>query len=405
VSHRDNDMPVTKARFTLVTGSTQRDRKHEAGQAGVHDLFEAPPKGAPTLGEGMAMGLRKRPARRQNRSPPGGAYATVWSGYMQTLKVFCNVPMDATLTQRLQEGVAPHLILSPKQRAASVLAPAAADPTLAEADVAFGQPDVAGILNAPRLRWVQVSSAGYTRYDTSEFRRVAAARGLVVTNSSSVYAEPCAEHALAFMLAQARRLPEGMQSRCAHGSETWLRLRSTSALLRGQTVLLLGFGAIGRHLVELLRPLKMKIIAVRRRPRGNEGIETHPVGHLSQLLGQADHVVNILPDTAETARFFAAPQFAALKPGAVFYNIGRGVTVDQEALASALRAGSLAAAWLDVTDPEPLPSEHPLPALPNCFITPHTAGGHQTEFENLAHHFLENFRRFQSGDPLEDRVI
>jgi phosphoglycerate dehydrogenase-like enzyme len=93
-----------------------------------------------------------------------------------------------------------------------------------------------------------------------------------------------------------------------------------------------------------------------------------------------------------------------MKPGAVFYNIGRGTTVDQLALAEALEDGRLAAAWLDVTDPEPLPDDHPLWAAPNCHITPHTAGGHTNEGETLVLHFLENFRRFLANEALLDRI-
>ena len=94
-----------------------------------------------------------------------------------------------------------------------------------------------------------------------------------------------------------------------------------------------------------------------------------------------------------------------MKPGAVFYNIGRGTTVDQDALGEALRSGRLRAAYLDVTDPEPLPPEHPLWTTPNCVITPHTAGGHDNEWTRLVQHFLANLRRHEAGQPLLDRVI
>jgi phosphoglycerate dehydrogenase-like enzyme len=90
---------------------------------------------------------------------------------------------------------------------------------------------------------------------------------------------------------------------------------------------------------------------------------------------------------------------------AVFYNVGRGTTVDQQALETALRTGQIAAAWLDVTTPEPLPPADPLWTTPNCFITPHTAGGHDNESVRLAVHFLENLRRFTAGEALADRVI
>jgi phosphoglycerate dehydrogenase-like enzyme len=116
-------------------------------------------------------------------------------------------------------------------------------------------------------------------------------------------------------------------------------------------------------------------------------------------------VVNLLPGNAGTDRFFTAARLLACKPGATFYNIGRGTTVDQEALRAALTAGRLAGAYLDVTDPEPLPPEHPLWATPGCFITPHTAGGHRDETERLVEHFLDNLLRYLQGQPLRDRVI
>ena len=100
-----------------------------------------------------------------------------------------------------------------------------------------------------------------------------------------------------------------------------------------------------------------------------------------------------------------AAKFAAMKRGAIFYNIGRGGTVDQGALLDALKSGRVRCAYLDVTDPEPLPPEHPLWAQPNCFITPHTAGGAVDEFDRLAQHFLANLRAFEAGATLTNRVI
>jgi phosphoglycerate dehydrogenase-like enzyme len=94
-----------------------------------------------------------------------------------------------------------------------------------------------------------------------------------------------------------------------------------------------------------------------------------------------------------------------IKPRAAFYNIGRGTTADQSALRDALRSGRIGAAWLDVTEPEPLPNDHPLRKEPNCFITPHIAGGHAGEAKTLVRHFLQNFERFLRGDPLLDRIM
>jgi phosphoglycerate dehydrogenase-like enzyme len=123
------------------------------------------------------------------------------------------------------------------------------------------------------------------------------------------------------------------------------------------------------------------------------------------LAHDADHIINILPDNQESRHFFDATRFAKLKPGAVFYNIGRGTTVDQNALLNALQSGRLRAAWLDVTDPEPLPDGHPLLTAPNCHITPHIAGGHTDETKTLVRHFLKNFERFIRGESLIDRVM
>jgi phosphoglycerate dehydrogenase-like enzyme len=170
-------------------------------------------------------------------------------------------------------------------------------------------------------------------------------------------------------------------------------------------VVILSLGAIARRLAELLWPLGMNVIAVRRNPRGDEPVRTVAEARVEEVLPLADHVVNILPGGAGTRGFMSAARLAKLKSSAVFYNIGRGTTIDQAALLEALRNGRLAGAWLDVTDPEPLPADHPLWTAPNCHITPHTAGGHHDEFGRLVGHFLSNLSRFVEGKELRDRVI
>jgi phosphoglycerate dehydrogenase-like enzyme len=332
------------------------------------------------------------------------ARVTQWHQIQMTkLKVFCDLSADKSMTELLREGIAPHELVMPKQSAKTVLAQSGPDPALAEADIAFGQPDAVGVLNSRGIRWLQISSAG-TRYDTPDFRRAASKRGLIVTNSSSVYGQPSAEHVLSFMFAQARQLPLALRTHCSSDSEAWRDLRKNSVLLKHQKVLILGYGAIGILLLPVLKALQMEVVGFRRRPKGNEGI---PVIN-EQGLPEApatDHVINLLPENAESRHFMSAERFGMMKPGAVFYNIGRGKTVDQEALAGALRSGHLAAAWLDVTEPEPLPHGHPLLSAPTCFMSPHTAGGHHDEHRNLVLHFRQNFRRFLANEPLQDRVM
>ena len=324
---------------------------------------------------------------------------------MQLHRIFSDSPLGESAARLLHDGVAPHELIVPANRPASILAKPEADPAFFLADIAFGQPDLDSIARSEQLKWIHISTAGFTRYDTPEFRAMVAERGLVVTNSSSVYAAACAEHVLAFMLAHSRRLPHALRSQAANGDSEWLQLRGDSVSLRGRSLLILGFGGIASHLVKLLAPFEMNITAMRRTPRGDEGFPTVTVENLPAALATADHVINILPDNAASRNFMNAARFAQMKPGAVFHNIGRGTTVDQDALLGALRSGHLGAAWLDVTEPEPLPADHPLRSEPDCFITPHIAGGHADESGTLVRHFLANFQRFLAGSPLLDRIM
>ena len=306
--------------------------------------------------------------------------------------------MNAEQEARVRHATAGHRLL---------LGAEASPGELAHAHVAFGQPPVNEARDSAALRWVQLSSAGYGSYDRQDVREAFARRGAVLTKSSFVYANPCAEHVLSFMLAWARQLPAAVEEQ--RGERGWPqeRQRQRSVLLTGQRVIFFGFGSIGARLSELLAPFTRHLTGVRRSPSGGESIETLSFGaaRVAERLSAADHVVNLLPGTAATAGFFGAARFAAFKRGAIFYNVGRGTTVDQGALLEALASGQLGAALLDVTEPEPLPPEHPLWRVPSCVITPHAAGGHHDEGDRLVEHFVTNFARFARAEPVEDRAF
>jgi phosphoglycerate dehydrogenase-like enzyme len=321
------------------------------------------------------------------------------------MRIYVDLAMPPDALEVLRRGTEGHELLFPRTPATSVLAAPEPDQQFATAEIAFGQPDPGAIAESQVLRWIQVSSSGITRYDNPRFRALMAERKIAVSNSASVYCEACAAHVLSFMLAQARHLPQALQTRTANGTAAWSALRQSSSTLRGETVLILGFGAIGRRLVELLRPFGMNILACRRQARGDEGVPVIAEANVGTVLGLAHHVVNILPDHSQTRHFFDVARFSALRAGATFYNIGRGSTVDQTALLAALRSGHLQAAWLDVTDPEPLPEDHPLWQEPKCFITPHVAGGQAHETTSLVRHFIDNLARFLRHEPLADRVM
>jgi len=323
------------------------------------------------------------------------------------LTIWCNAKLAEPVKLLLVDGVRPYRLVFSAQASASVLTQGKPDPALVEADIAFGQPNVEQSIECERLRWIEVTSAGFTRYDREDFRETMSRRGAAFTNSSSVFADPCAQHALAMMLALARQLLPSHRDQLTDQSWHYAERRADSRLLNGQTVLLLGYGAIGRRLAELLTPFRMKIYAVRRKTYSEPGVHVISEERLSSVIAEADHVVNVLPDNPSTLNYVNARRLGWCKRGARFYNVGRGTTVDQNALFEALLSGRLGGAYLDVMDPEPLPPSHPLWSAPNCYITPHSAGGRHDQDEALVRHFLANFAAFTRGDDAGwvDRVL
>ncbi len=321
------------------------------------------------------------------------------------LKIWTNAKFPDEVRAALIEKLAPSRLIFATESNRSNLAAAPVDSQLAAADIAFGQPDAEQVMRLDNLKWAHLTSAGYTAYDRDDFKSALRARGAILTSSSSVYDDPCAQHALAMMMAFARRLPESLKTQFGDRAWPWTRRRSDSFLLNGQTALLFGFGAIAIRLCELLAPFRMNLIGVRRTVKGDEQIRIITEDQVAEFLPQADHVINMLPENHSTSRYFGQSRFGLMKQGALFYNIGRGATVDQEALLAALESDRIAGAYLDVTTPEPLPPDHPLWSAPNCFITPHTAGGQSREHYDLVGHFLENLQRFTSGRELLDRIV
>lgn len=323
----------------------------------------------------------------------------------RSLTIWCNAKFSEDDTRLLVEGTRQHKLVFSQHASASVLDAGKADPDLPKADIAFGQPDAGQCLACEKLRWVEVTTAGYTRYDTPEFQETFRARGSIFSNVSEVFADPCAQHVLAMILALGRQLLPSYRDQLTDHSWHYAKRRYDSRLLTGQTVVMLGFGAIGRRLAELLTPFGMTLIAVRRQTRSERGVRVIPEEHISSALAEADHVVNILPDNASTRNYVNARRLGCLKPGARFYNVGRGSTVDERALLEALRSGRVGMAYLDVFETEPLPADSPFWTLPNCFITPHTAGGRHDQDTAIVKHFLRNLDAFQKGGAMVDRIV
>jgi phosphoglycerate dehydrogenase-like enzyme len=321
------------------------------------------------------------------------------------VRIWCNGEFGEEGMALLARGTGGHALVLSDRRNSSVLAGGQRDPSIAGADIAFGQPDPADCIEGAGLRWIEVSSAGYTRYDNEAFRQAIRARGAAFTNASQVYSDACAEHVLAMILALGRQLLASYATQLGDRSWPYDGTREKSRLLTGQTVVLLGYGSIGRRLAQLLAPFGVKIYSLRRQIRSEPGVHIVPEEDLTKVLPEADHVVNVLPENGSTLNYVNARRIACFKPGARFYNVGRGPTVDQPALIEGLRSGRIGAAYLDVTVPEPLPPSHPLWTTPNCFITPHSAGGRNNVNVELVRHFLANLAAFEKGGAMVDRVL
>jgi phosphoglycerate dehydrogenase-like enzyme len=233
-----------------------------------------------------------------------------------------------------------------------------------------------------RVRWVQLPWAGVESWlDKLDDKRV-------WTSATIAFGKPVAEHALTLMLAGVRRIAD-----CAR-ARTWTEppLRP----LEGSTVAIVGTGAIGRALIGLLEPFDVEVVAVTR--RGRDG--TLPVDRLHEVLPRADFVVIAAPATPATRHLVGAAELDAMRDDAWLVNVSRGTLVDTDALVAALEARSIGGAALDVTDPEPLPDDHPLWRAPNVLITPHVANPPTTLRRYLAGQVKENVARFAKGEPL-----
>lgn len=257
------------------------------------------------------------------------------------------------------------------------------------------------IVRAPTLRWIQTYGAGIEWLLVPEVVHNAQLR---VTNARGIHAQPIAEHVFGLVLALVRKLHLSYRQQL-EGRWDPEPLRKGLATLEGATLGVLGLGEIGRRIAQIGSAFGMRVIGLRRKGGSVAGVaEVFREDQLERLLAASDVVVNALPLTAATRGLLGRRQFAAMRPHALFVNIGRGASVDSEALVSALRAGELGGAGLDVTAPEPLPAGHPLWQLPNVLITPHYSGAHPGYEQRVASIFIDNIARYLRGEPLVNLV-
>ena len=258
------------------------------------------------------------------------------------------------------------------------------------------------LLDAVNMRWLQQWGAG-SNWLLKAPEMVN--RSFILTSSSGAHAVPITEHIFALLLAFARRLHHACKSYTQR--ERFIPRDERSLFeLYGKTILVVGVGAIGSRTAEVARCMGMRVWGVRRDgSRPVPGVERmFGPADLKNALSQADMVVSTLPLTEETRRMIGEKELAAMKPSAILINVGRGETIDQAALARALQERRIAGAGLDVIADRPLPKNSPLWDLDNVILTGHYSAMSVVKQQRVIEIFLENLRRYKSGETLMNIV-
>ena len=269
-----------------------------------------------------------------------------------------------------------------------------------EADIIIGNIDPDLLEYAKNLEWLQLNSAGADAY----VKKGVLPEEVVLTNATGAYGPGVAEHMLAvlFSIQKKLHLYRDNQNQCEWQDE------GEVMSLRGGCALIVGLGDIGLYFARLLRNFGYRVIGIKRRPgQVPQGVdELYTMEHLDDLLPEADVIFSVLPETKATKNIFNAKRFREMKNSAVFLNAGRGSAVNTEDLCQALIAGEIYGAGLDVTDPEPLPSQHKLWNMKNVVITPHISGDfhHPATLYRIVDIAAGNLKRYCAGEPLMNVV-
>ncbi|MGP4032286.1 D-2-hydroxyacid dehydrogenase [Pseudarthrobacter sp. 1C304] len=279
---------------------------------------------------------------------------------------------------------------------------------LNKAQVLYGFPNEspAGLAriaeSSAHLEWIHAMAAGAGGAVKASGLDAQALQKLKVTTSAGVHALPLAEFAALGILNGFKRSAELAQDQAARN---WPEIRTPTRLVNGSHLVITGLGEIGVETARIARALGMSVSGTKRTVEPLDGIQEVTDNHgLPGLLATADAVVNTLPGTPSTEKLFNRDVFAAMKPGTVFVNVGRGTVVDEEALLEALGNGQVSYACLDVFAVEPLPADSPLWSHPKVMVSPHTSALSAAENRLIAERFCSNLRTFLDGGELPHLV-
>ena len=269
-------------------------------------------------------------------------------------------------------------------------------------EIIFGEPEVATVNALPKLRWVQMTWAGANKYTSAPDYPA----HVSLTSASGAFGAIISEHIIAGILALCKNL-RAYRSQMIGGE--W-QLLSGDDSIEGKRALILGMGDIGTHTAKKLQAFGAVTVGVGRSARKSAAHfdECYDVGCIDELLPDADLIISTLPGTQQTRGLINGERIAKMSRNAIFANVGRGFVVDTEALTQALQNGRLRGAALDVTDPEPLPRQHPLRYLDNVILTPHVSGISWGENDMTRHKiiriFTDNLERDASYAPLLHQI-
>lgn len=262
-------------------------------------------------------------------------------------------------------------------------------------EIILGNPSDELLSKCKNLKWLQLESSGADRY-----AKILDKSKTVLTNATGAYGHAIAEYLTAgiFSLYKKLNLYRDNQSKCLWRDEGKVKT------VAGSNVLVVGLGDIGSNFAKIMNRLGSNVYAIKRtRSKKPDYVkELYTMDSLDNLLPNMDIVALCLPNSDSTRYLFTKDRFEKMKPTAVIANVGRGNAVDNNALCEALHSKMIYGALLDVTDPEPLPAEHPLWKEPMAIITPHTSGGHHAEetVRNIENIILENVERYSGGKEL-----
>ena len=271
---------------------------------------------------------------------------------------------------------------------------------LERANIVYGGVNPDEIERATNLRWLQLQSAGVNRWDLGALD----ARGVQITNASGIHAAPIVEQMFGMLLMKTRALDRALLEQPKH-DWSGFQMGAEMQLICGKTLGVLGVGAIGAHAAVVGKAFGMRVLGLRHSGADAPAVEQmFRPDQRREFFAQTDVVMNSLPLTDDTRGFMSQAEFDALPDGAIVINTGRGETIDTDALMNWLGKSVKNRALLDVTDPEPLPPDHPLWDLPGVLITSHSSG-HRPDYEARADDiFVDNLARFVRGEPLHNLV-